>query len=272
MKALRDPQCLLGAGLAAIRDQFRVPADFPPDVLAAAESAARRAPTAHADWTDRAFVTLDPARSTDLDQAFAIEPAGADLLLHYAIADVPWFVDEGGPIDLEAWKRGVTLYLPDGRSAPVCVVKVSRSAPDRRLLPSWTWPEHLVGGGFPIISTTQGQDNVASVGALVTDGRTVFALTSRHVAGPKGSPVSTLVGGRSVEIGVSSERQITRKPFEEVYPEFTARRTCLTLDAGLIERTLAERRDGLLDPHGVPMTVRTSMSSGKNGRSSARFR
>ena len=80
MKALRDPQCLLGAGLAAIRDQFRVPADFPPDVLAAAESAARRAPTAHADWTDRAFVTLDPARSTDLDQAFAIEPAGADLL------------------------------------------------------------------------------------------------------------------------------------------------------------------------------------------------
>ena len=34
------------------------------------------------------FVTLDPAASTDLDQAFTIERAGADLLLRYAIADV----------------------------------------------------------------------------------------------------------------------------------------------------------------------------------------
>ena len=33
--------------------------------------------------------------STDLDQAFAIEPSGRDLLLHYAIADVGWFVDDG---------------------------------------------------------------------------------------------------------------------------------------------------------------------------------
>ena len=133
MKALRDPQCLLSEGLAAIRDQFRVPADFPRAVLAAAEDAARRVPTDHADWTARAFVTLDPARSTDLDQAFAIEPAGADLLLHYAIADVPWFVDEGGPIDAEAWKRGVTLYLPDGRAGlypPVLSERAASLLPD----------------------------------------------------------------------------------------------------------------------------------------------
>lgn len=36
------------------------------------------------------FVTLDPAPSTDLDQAFAIERRGTDLLLHHAIADVAW--------------------------------------------------------------------------------------------------------------------------------------------------------------------------------------
>jgi len=116
MRALRDPDRLLADGLAAIRAQYRVPPAFPDEVQAAAEAAARRAPTAHADWTERPFVTLDPAGATDLDQAFAIEPAGADFLLHYAIADVAWFVDDGGEIDREAWTRGVTTYLPDGKA------------------------------------------------------------------------------------------------------------------------------------------------------------
>lgn len=116
MKTIVDPQGALGAGLAAIRRRFQVPGDFPADVLAAAERAARRTPDAHADRTDRAFVTLDPASSTDLDQAFALERAGQDLLLHYAIADVAWFVADGDPIDREAWKRGATLYLPDGKA------------------------------------------------------------------------------------------------------------------------------------------------------------
>ena len=116
MRAIRDPDRLLGEGLAAIRAQFRVPASFPPEVLAAAELAARRVPSEHADRTALPFVTLDPASSTDLDQAFAIERAGADLLLRYAIADVAWFVAEGDPLDTEAWQRGETIYLPDGRA------------------------------------------------------------------------------------------------------------------------------------------------------------
>jgi exoribonuclease R len=116
LKALRDPDAVLAEGLAAIRAQYQVPADFPDEVKVAAQVAAKRPPTAHADRTDQPFVTLDPASSTDLDQAFAIETAGNDLLLHYAIADVAWFVDEGGPLDTEAWKRGATLYLPDGKA------------------------------------------------------------------------------------------------------------------------------------------------------------
>lgn len=116
MKALHDPDLLLGEGLAAIRAQFKVPEGFPPEVDAAAAKAAQRPLTDHADRTGLPFVTLDPATSTDLDQAFTIEQAGADLLLHYAIADVAWFVDEGGVIDAEAWKRGETFYLPDGKA------------------------------------------------------------------------------------------------------------------------------------------------------------
>jgi hypothetical protein len=127
-----------------------------------------------------------------------------------------------------------TLYMPDGRMAPVCVVKITRSVPDRTILPAWVWPEHLIGGGFPIISEAQGEANVASVGGLVTDGHLVYALTSRHVAGPRGHKVSTVLGGRTEEIGESSARQLTRLPFSQVYTEFPGRRTFLTLDAGLI--------------------------------------
>ncbi|NWN13319.1 RNB domain-containing ribonuclease, partial [Escherichia coli] len=92
---------MLAGGLAAIRDQFHVPQAFPPDVIAAAEAAARRAPAAHVDRTALPLVTLDPASSTDLDQALAIEASGGDLLLRYAIADVAWFVDDGDPVDRE---------------------------------------------------------------------------------------------------------------------------------------------------------------------------
>lgn len=133
MKTIRDPAHALARELAAIRAEFQVPEAFPPEVLAAADAAAKRAPADHADWTDRAFVTLDPASATDLDQAFAIETAGGDLILHYAIADVAWFVDERGPVDAEAWARGETLYLPDGKAGlypPVLAEGAASLLPD----------------------------------------------------------------------------------------------------------------------------------------------
>ena len=117
MKTLVDPHAALADGLADIRREFAVPAGFPPEVLAAANAAAARPLTDHVDRTDTPFVTLDPASSTDLDQAFWIEASGADLLLRYAIADVAWFVDDGDAIDQEAWRRGETLYLPDGKAS-----------------------------------------------------------------------------------------------------------------------------------------------------------
>ncbi|MCJ2184125.1 RNB domain-containing ribonuclease, partial [Novosphingobium sp. 1949] len=117
MKALHDPAGWLHCGLNAIREQFKVPAHFPGPVVDAAHRAAQRRPDGHVDRTARPFVTLDPAASTDLDQAFAIEAAGADWLLHYAIADVGWFVHAHDPLDEEAWRRGTTCYLPDGKAS-----------------------------------------------------------------------------------------------------------------------------------------------------------
>jgi exoribonuclease R len=133
MKILTDPAHALTAGLDSIRSQYRVPTRFPPAVLAAAELASKRALTSHIDRTDKPFVTLDPATSTDLDQAFAIECSNADLILHYAIADVAWFVNDGDAIDREAWQRGTTLYLPDGKSGlypPILSEKAASLLPD----------------------------------------------------------------------------------------------------------------------------------------------
>jgi len=117
MKALIDRDGALSSGLADIRTQYQVPTSFPEPVLAQAELAAIRPITGHADWTDREFATLDPATSTDLDQAFGIERSGADIILHYAIADVAWFVAANDAVDAEAWRRGTTIYMPDGKAS-----------------------------------------------------------------------------------------------------------------------------------------------------------
>lgn len=164
MKTLHDPDRLLADGLTAIRAQFQVPESFPPAVLAAAEAAARRALSVHVDRTAMPFVTLDPASSTDLDQAFTIEASGADLLLHYAIADVAWFVADGDPLDLEAWRRGTTTYLPDGK-APLYPPVLSQGAAS--LLPDGPRPA--------VIFTVR----IASDGAVKLEGAERAVIRSR---------------------------------------------------------------------------------------------
>jgi exoribonuclease R len=119
----------LAPGLAQLSAELALPAAFP----AAAESEASSATPqgcaamhgqligadAREDATALPFVTLDPAGSRDLDQAFAILP-GADggLTLHYAIADVAAHVDAGGAIAEASLARGETVYLP-GRRVPL---------------------------------------------------------------------------------------------------------------------------------------------------------
>jgi len=107
----------MAAGLDQIRAEAEIPGEFPAEVLEAAErAAAKPIGDAHVDRTSLRFATLDPESSIDLDQAFAIDVVGSDIILHYAIADVGWFVQPGDPLDREAYRRGVTVYLPDRRA------------------------------------------------------------------------------------------------------------------------------------------------------------
>ena len=101
-----------------VRAELGIRTEFPPEVIAAAGAAAadgawRSDP--REDLTDLPFVTIDPPGSRDLDQAVHLEQSGQGLRVRYAIADVAAFVERGGPIEEEAWRRGVTCYSPDRR-------------------------------------------------------------------------------------------------------------------------------------------------------------
>ncbi|WP_433302367.1 RNB domain-containing ribonuclease [Actinoplanes sp. CA-030573] len=101
---------------SVLRRELGLPAEFPEDALAEARRAAADPPRAAADRTDIAFVTIDPATSRDLDQAMHLaRRAGGGYRVSYAIADVASFVRPGGALEAEAWRRGQTIYLPDGR-------------------------------------------------------------------------------------------------------------------------------------------------------------
>jgi len=105
----------LALTLAAIPEALGLSSFFPPPVEAEAAAVASDPPLPELDRTDLAFITIDPAGSTDLDQALFLTRAGDGYRAYYAIADVPAFVVPGGAIDEEARRRGQTVYAPDGR-------------------------------------------------------------------------------------------------------------------------------------------------------------
>ena len=102
-------------GVAAIQAELEVTPEFPPEVDEAATTAAANPRLPDLDRTDLPFVTIDPASSMDLDQALHIERDGDGYVVHYAIADLAAFITPGDPIDLEANRRGETLYGADSK-------------------------------------------------------------------------------------------------------------------------------------------------------------
>ena len=105
----------LAEALNSLRTELELPGPFPEDVLQDALAAIAEHKMPDLDLTDVGFVTIDPASSTDLDQALFIERSGDGYKVFYAIADVPSFVAPGGSLDAETRRRGQTFYAPDGR-------------------------------------------------------------------------------------------------------------------------------------------------------------
>jgi exoribonuclease R len=102
-------------GIRAIRADLHLPTEFAPEVEAAAAHAAEHPRLPSLDRTDIPLFTIDPPGSMDLDQALWLQRTDGGYRVQYAIADVAAFVAPGDPIDIEANRRGQTLYGADSK-------------------------------------------------------------------------------------------------------------------------------------------------------------
>jgi exoribonuclease R len=144
-----DAPRTLAEGLADIRSSMSIPADFPPEVLACAEAASRSPRLPQADRTELELITIDPPGARDLDQALHIGRDGDGYVVSYAIADVAAFVSAGDAVDLEAHRRGMTCYAPDGRTPlhPPALSEGAASLLPGQLRPSVLWTLRLDAHG-----------------------------------------------------------------------------------------------------------------------------
>jgi exoribonuclease R len=127
-------------GIARIQSELEVSPAFPPEVERVALDAAADPRLPDLDRTDLELVTIDPPRARDLDQALHIERSGDGFVVHYAIADLAAFISPGDPVDVEAHRRGETLYGA-GSTVPLHPTVLSEDAAS--LLPGQVRPALL---------------------------------------------------------------------------------------------------------------------------------
>ena len=149
VKVLRADGDTLRDGIATIQKELGVTPDFPAGVTAAAEKAAANPRLPELDRTDIPFVTIDPEGAMDLDQALHLERDGDGYTVHYAIADVAAWVQPGDPVDLEAHRRGETLYGADSKvplHPPLLSEGAASLLPDQEV-PALLWTIKVDGTG-----------------------------------------------------------------------------------------------------------------------------
>src|SRR5215207_3030743 len=142
----------------AVRKELALPdlsdsATFPPQVQAEAErTAARHAFAAREDATDLPLVTIDPPGAVDLDQALLVQRTARGFTVDYAISDLTAFVRPDSQLDLEAQRRGQTLYLPDSKVPlhPPVLSDGAASLLPGQVRPAVLWTIDLDADGQPV--------------------------------------------------------------------------------------------------------------------------
>ena len=107
-----------GVDVLSVIHDHGLPSAFPGRVISAAREAVaqrRRSPESHRkDRRNLNVFTIDPADAKDHDDALSLRSLGDEsweVGIH--IADVSHFVRPGDDVDLEAFKRGTSVYLVD---------------------------------------------------------------------------------------------------------------------------------------------------------------
>jgi exoribonuclease R len=199
----------LRAGIARIRKELGVTAEFPAEVEQAAAAAAASPRLPELDRTDLPLLTIDPPGARDLDQAMHLERDGSGYVVHYAIADVAAFVEPDGPLDLEARRRGETLYGADSK-VPLHPTSISEDAgsllPDQvRPALLWTIKVDEIGEGTDIkveralVRSTARLDYETAQRAI-DDGSAVESLRLLAEVGPKRLQREAARGGVSLPL------------------------------------------------------------------------
>ncbi len=106
-----------GTDIISIVKEYNLPVDFPDKVKRQVENVAK--PVSEADMAGRLdlrhlqTVTIDGEDAKDLDDAISISKEGSNYILGVHIADVANYVQEHSALDMEALKRGTSVYLVD---------------------------------------------------------------------------------------------------------------------------------------------------------------
>ena len=86
------------------------------------------------------------------------------------------------------------------------------------------FPSSTIGGGYPAIVAVQGREHVASIGCLLGRPHRLRADEPPRRR-PRGAGFHPS-GRRAGPLGVSSGKQLTRMPFQQLYPEWAGRNVC----------------------------------------------
>ncbi|MGB5660135.1 MAG: ribonuclease R [Thermoanaerobaculia bacterium] len=112
-----------GVDVLVMLRHFRIPENFPVEALAEAERFGEDPLESdlegRRDLTTQTAVTIDGESARDFDDAISVEQrpdGGFSVAVH--IADVSHYVSEGDALDLEAFRRGTSVYFPD-RAIPM---------------------------------------------------------------------------------------------------------------------------------------------------------
>ena len=135
-----------GVDMLSIIRKYRLPAEFPEKILAAAERFPSSVPESDTagreDLRDLTIFTIDPDDARDFDDAICVERNDRGWLLGVHIADVSHYVTPGSELDREAWERGNSTYLPD-RVLPMLPERLSNGLcslrPDEDRLTFTVW-------------------------------------------------------------------------------------------------------------------------------------
>ena len=107
-----------GVDVLSILFGYGLELEFPPEVEAAAKAIIRSRQgegwSNRIDRTGLHIFTIDPSDAKDHDDALSIEAAGDGLWeVGIHIADVSHYVEKSSPLDVEALRRGTSVYLVD---------------------------------------------------------------------------------------------------------------------------------------------------------------